>query len=250
VVHRRLTRQAPLLACVLLTGALMLPATAGAANRRIAIGHYQWSESDVTVNLGEHVTWYWVGPDTMHSVTGTSANDLDVDTDPGTNLPHHNLGDSFKHTFDTPGTYSFHCKLHPAVAGTITVEPTPGDPNTEPDPVPPSNVDVKAPYLSDTRLDRSSFPRPAGTTLNFSLNEKSSLDSEYYRLPGKHGGKRKFAGWRVWTGGHVGFNHVPFATRGKHFTPRPGRYVSLLRATDASNNESKASRVKFSITGR
>ena len=38
--------------------------------RKVAIGHYQWSHAVVHVDLGEHVTWYWVGPDTMHSVTG------------------------------------------------------------------------------------------------------------------------------------------------------------------------------------
>ena len=50
-------------------------ASAGAANRRVAIGHYQWSIPQIHLDLGEHVTWYWVGPDTLHSVTGTSPND-------------------------------------------------------------------------------------------------------------------------------------------------------------------------------
>jgi plastocyanin len=237
-------------ACLLLAALLLAPPAAQAANRRIAIGHYQWSQSEVDIDLGEHVTWYWVGPDTMHSVTGTSVNDAGVDSDPGNNLPHHDIGYSFKHSFDQPGTYTFHCKLHPAVAGTVVVSANPGDPNTEVDPVPPSNVDLKPPYMSDVELDQNPFSRQ-GTTLRYGLNEAASLDAEYYRLP-KHrahrsSAHRTFAGWRIWPNGHVGYNHVKFATGWKHFTPRPGHYVALLRATDHSRNESRARRLEFTI---
>jgi plastocyanin len=243
LVHRHLRR--PLAAAIAALAVLLVAAApAGAANRRIAIGHYQWSDPNISVDLGEHVTWYWVGPDTMHSVTGTSVNDAGVDTDPGTNIPHHNIGDSFKYTFSSPGTYTFHCKLHPAVAGTITVSAVPGDPNTESDPVPRSNVDLKPPYLSDVHLDSSSFSK-TGTRLHYSLNEAAKLDAEYYRLPKQ--GHRQFAGWRIWRKGHVGYNEVPFATRGRHFAPKPGRYEAVLRAKDASNNETRPQRVDFAI---
>ena len=67
----------------LLAAAMLLSAaTASAANRRVAIGHYQWSIPQLHVNLGEHVTWYWVGPDTLRSVTGTSRT-----TRAGTRIP-------------------------------------------------------------------------------------------------------------------------------------------------------------------
>ena len=197
---------------------------AGAVSHRVAIGHYQWSQPQVEIDLGEHVTWYWVGPDTMHSVTGTSANDAGVDTDPGTNLPHHDIGDSFKHSFEAPGTYTFHCKLHPAVAGTVVVSANPGDPNTEVDPVPHSNVDLKPPSLSGLRLRRTAFPRH-GTTLHFALNEAASLDAEYYRLPDPGAGpSRTTEPSRAGESGTAvtsAYNHVHFATGGKHFTPPP-----------------------------
>jgi hypothetical protein len=69
VVHRALSRgrRLGIVAAALLVVALALGATsASAANRRVAIGHYQWSIPQLHVNLGEHVTWYWVGPDTLH----------------------------------------------------------------------------------------------------------------------------------------------------------------------------------------
>ena len=135
---------------------LATAAPADGANRRVAISNYQWSDESIELDLGEHVTWYWVGPDTMHSVTGESPNALGIDSDPGIDLPQHRIGDSFQLAFETPGTYELVCKLHSTVRGTVTVSDTPGDPAAEPDPVPASQVDLKAPRIRELSLaDRS-----------------------------------------------------------------------------------------------
>ncbi|MDX6505323.1 MAG: hypothetical protein QOE29_2448 [Gaiellaceae bacterium] len=246
MVHRHLSdpvrpRAAFATACLL---ALILAAPALAANRRISISHYQWSDANIQINLGEHVTWYWIGPDTMHSITGTGADNQPVDSDPGTDTPRHSIGDHFQVSFDQPGTYSFHCKLHPFVRGTVTVSSTPGDPSTEPDPVPRSNVDLKAPYLDGIHLDSDRFGK-AGTRLHYGTDERAKLDAEIYRI-GKHH-RRHFAGWQDWSFGHVGYNHVHFGYPSEHFKPRPGHYKAYLRATDASHNESRAHPVLFSV---
>ena len=34
-----------------------------------------------------------------------------------------NPGGTFQHTFTTAGTYAYHCSIHPAMKGTITVNP-------------------------------------------------------------------------------------------------------------------------------
>ena len=152
MVHSQLTNRGRVITALgagLAAAALLFAATAGAANRRVSIGHYQWSMPQLHLDLGEHVTWYWVGPDTMHSVTGVSSNDSGIDSDRGINTPNHPLGDTFQVTFDHPGTYRFQCKLHPGVRGTIDVSSTPGDPNTEIDPVPKINFDLTPPHLSE-----------------------------------------------------------------------------------------------------
>lgn len=225
---------------------LVVAVPAMGANRRIAIGHYQWSSPDIHLDLGEHVRWYWVGPDTMHSVTGVSENAKGIDSDAGIDFPRHDLGSSFQLSFNTPGTYDFQCKLHSVVHGTITVSDQPGDPSTERDPVPRTNVDLRAPYMDNVRLDSSSLSGKKGTRLRMGLDERGTVDAEIYRLKGS-GKRRQFGGWRSWKT-FVGLNSLPFGDRSKHFKPRPGTYVAEIRATDRANNTSRPQRVRFTIS--
>jgi plastocyanin len=228
----------------MLGGATLLwAASARAANHRVAIGNYQWSTPQIQLDLGEHVTWYWVGPDTMHSVTGTSANAAGLDSDPDINTPSHPLGDTFQLSFNRPGTYTFQCKLHSSVRGTILVSSKPGDPNTEVDPVPRTNVDLTPPHMSGVKLRSRRFGRH-GTTLRFGIDETSKLDAEYYEM--RHGHRADFAGWRRW-GAHVGYNDVVFGGASTHFRPRPGRYVAVMRATDTSQNTTRKKVRRFRI---
>jgi plastocyanin len=246
VVHRQLRqgRRLGIGVLALLVAALVLgTATASAANRRVAIGHYQWSAPQLHLDLGEHVTWYWVGPDTMHSVTGTSPNDAGWDSDPGQSTPRHDLGDTYQLTFNQPGNYTFQCKLHPGVRGSVLVSDKPGDPNKEVDPVPKNNVDVTPPHLNDVKLQSRKFGRK-GTKLRWGSNETAKLDAEYYAV--HHGHRGKFAGWEDWKG-HVGYNDSKFGGRSKHFDARPGRYVAVIRATDKSNNTGKKRTRRFKI---
>jgi plastocyanin len=239
VVHRRLT--GPALLALFLIGALLVPAAAGAANRRIAISDYQWSDPNIHIDLGEHVTWYWTGPDLMHSVTGQPPNATQWDSDPGT-LPKHSIGDDYQVSFDKPGTYEFQCKIHSLVRGTVTVSDKPGNPDAEPDPVPKSNVDLTAPKMRRVSLPSKFGPR--GAPLTYSLNERGKLDVEYYRFSRK--GKKRFAGWATYKA-HVGFNNARIGKRKPHFKPKRGRYLVELRARDAAHNTSKPKQRRFRI---
>ena len=136
---------------------------------------------EVHIDLGENVTWDWVGPDPLHSVTGISANASQWDSDPGTDAPNHQLGDTSQLTFNQPGTYDFQCKLHSLVRGDVVVSDDPGDPDSEPDPVPKSNVDLHQARMRDVASPRRSSA-PTRTRLQYLLDERGKLDVEYYRF--------------------------------------------------------------------
>jgi plastocyanin len=227
-----------------LLATLAVTGTARAADAKVAIGHYRWSTDVVHVELGQHVTWYWVGPDTMHSVTGISADDLTLDSDPNTHQPDHRIGDHFSLTFDQPGVYEFQCKLHPVVHGEVIVSAAPGDPNDDPDPIPPLSISLMRPTLSDIALAPRHFSL-SGTTLHYALDDSSLIDAEIWHF--SHGHRGTYAGWEQWRG-HIGFNQAQFASRRPHFRPRPGRYIAYMTPTDLFGNVGRTRVVHFTIS--
>lgn len=255
MVRRRVSASAPSRlraagfgAALALLLVLLVPAMADASNRRISISNYQWSDTELELDLGEHVNWYWIGPDTMHSITGISNNALDVDSDPGSNFPDHQVGDEFEVEFDKPGVYDFHCKLHSTVRGTVTVSNKPGNPTAEPDPVPQPAVDLTPPNVQGLGITAISFGKN-GTALHYNLNEPARVNADYYALrPGK---KPKYAGYTQWKDGHIGINSVRFGVRRKHgFKAKPGKYKARLTATDKFNNTTRPFEFKFRIWPR
>ncbi len=88
---------------------------------------------NITIMAGQKVRWTDVsGPHTVTSNTGgaTGCNPVSTesfDSNPG--FPANpndflNTGDTFEHTFNTPGTYAYHCKVHGCgMSGTVTVTP-------------------------------------------------------------------------------------------------------------------------------
>jgi plastocyanin len=233
-------------AAVLAAGALVLPAAAGAVNARVNIANYEWSSKEVHINLGEKVTWDWLGPDLVHSVTGMSANDLQWDSDPGTDAPDHRAGDEYTLQFDQPGVYYFQCKLHAFVRGEVVVSDVPGEPDSLLPPRPPLNVDLTPPTLGGIQLTRKAAPAPRGIGFKASIDAKGTLDAEYYRL--NHKGQRRYNGYKVWKT-FIGINRLTLGARWKHFKARPGRYVAVLRATDTAENVSKPVTKAFTIAG-
>jgi plastocyanin len=233
------------LACVVAAMAIAAP-SASALNTRVSIANYAWSNPEVHLDLGEKVTWDWLGPDLAHSVTGVSANDLKWDSDPSTDAPSHPAGDSFTLQFTQPGTYLFQCKLHSFVRGEVIVSAVPGDPNSDPGPQPPLNIDLKPPTLGSLVLAKTRVRGDRGVALSAQISERGTLDAEYYRLGSK--GRRVYNGYKVWET-FIGINHLKLGARWKHFRARPGRYEAVLRATDESANVSKPVRKRFTIVG-
>lgn len=238
---------------VSLAGALLAMTVAvgpaQAVNTRVSIHDFQWSQNP-EIDLGETVTWDWIGPDTQHSVTGQPDNATQWNSDPGPVNPHP-LGDTFSVTFDQPGTYLFVCKLHSSVRGTVTVSDTPGDPNSDPGPQAPLALDFEAPDFSSVYLNNTVLgPKGKGTALNFAINERGTVSADYYKLVRKKKKKKKtvrvYAGFDEWSN-HIGYNAVLFGNRDEKFKAKPGKYVAVVTATDESINAAPPVKLKFEI---
>jgi plastocyanin len=123
---------------------------------QVDIGRFAFTPAEATMYAGEEVLWRWVGPDRQHSVTADPGQAETFDSDPGrlpgpTGPP---AEEGFSHQFKTPGTFTYHCKVHEGMRGTIVVKPPP-----TPDPAPRLDA-LRAPGRARTRV-----------TLRFTLSE-------------------------------------------------------------------------------
>jgi plastocyanin len=84
---------------------------ASAQDTAVAIVDFAFQPASLTVTAGSTVTWTNSGA-VPHTVTSDSGA-----FDSGVLQP----GASFSHTFDTAGTFSYLCTIHPNMTGAITV---------------------------------------------------------------------------------------------------------------------------------
>ncbi len=83
-----------------------------AAGPQVMIENFEFNPATLTVPVGTMVTWI-NHDDEPHTVTSSE----NVFTSPGLDA-----NETFSYKFSTPGTYAYHCKLHPHMTGTITVK--------------------------------------------------------------------------------------------------------------------------------
>lgn len=222
---------------------LTLAAPAGAVSRKVSVGDFRWGPSHVTVDRGDSVTWFWVGPDTQHSISGLSANAKGLDSDPK-GVRTHAPGDRFKLTFSEPGVYEFHCKLHALVRGDVTVTDTPGTGAASPDPDPRVTQDFDAPELTDARWSRSRMPAGGGAELRYTLDEPARVTFDVMEV---RRGRDRLRGTKRFRG-HIGWNTWEFGGALRHRRLEPGRYRALLVGADAGNNHTGDVTVPFRVT--
>ena len=80
----------------------------------VQIKNFKFTPATVTIRAGMTVTW------TNRDVVGHTVNFHAA----GINSPSVlNQGDTFSHTFTTPGTYAYICDIHPFMHGTVVVTP-------------------------------------------------------------------------------------------------------------------------------
>jgi plastocyanin len=84
------------------------PAQNGAA---VSIANFAFQPASLQIAAGTTVTWT-NADSTAHTVTSDNGA-----FDSGPLAP----GASFTQTFDTPGTYTYHCQIHPFMTATIIV---------------------------------------------------------------------------------------------------------------------------------
>lgn len=79
----------------------------------IEIKSFAFSPSSLTIKKGDMVIW--TNEDSVaHTVTSDSGSEL--------SSPLISRGNMYSHTFDTEGTYDYHCTPHSSMKGTIIVE--------------------------------------------------------------------------------------------------------------------------------
>lgn len=123
----RLTARIAIVAPVLLLAAVAV-APVLAANGDVQIIQKQFSPSEITIGVGDTVTWTVVtSAGEPHSVTsGTLQQDSGKVFDSGIGTADSpilkNDGQSFQHTFNEPGEYLYYCTIHPVdMTGRVVV---------------------------------------------------------------------------------------------------------------------------------
>jgi plastocyanin len=122
-----------------------------------------WSPAEVTVKVGEKVTWSFAGTTSMHNFK-SDGGPWTLSTTPAI------AGMAAEYTFSTPETYTFFCELHKSsMTGKVTVLDATGAPPPPPPPPPlseqPFANDAPAPATLEVRdtvaptLDRVSVTR-------------------------------------------------------------------------------------------
>lgn len=100
------------LAALSIAFAIDAPA-AGAATQEVTMSNYSFGPTDLTVHVGDSVTW--TNRDTApHDVTTTSA-------PVAIHSPTLTKGKSWTYVFTSPGTYRYICSIHPDMLATVTV---------------------------------------------------------------------------------------------------------------------------------
>jgi plastocyanin len=216
-------RRFALLAAIGVTGALAVPASASAAD--VNIGGFAFNPATVTIAMGDTVTWHYMGPDTNHSVTSDAGQAESWDSDPG-KLPtaaDHPIGTTYQRQFNQAGSFTYHCKVHSYMTGTVNVNGPDGLP--PPDTTPPaiSGLSAKGGRACGRKARKC---KAKATVVRYSLSEDADVSLAFKPRSGK-GKTRTFDG-----PGKSGKNTAKLSVK----KLRPGRYKLTVTAVDAAGN--------------
>jgi plastocyanin len=89
------------------------PRAHAAADPGVTISDFQFSASTVTVHAGQTITWTNDGPSSHTATARNGSFDTGI----------LKKGASASHTFTQPGTFTYFCRIHPFMHGTVIVQP-------------------------------------------------------------------------------------------------------------------------------
>ncbi len=84
----------------------------GPTTKAVNIVDFNYEMADLAVAVGDSVVWT-NSDEARHSITSTTGTELVS--------PLFGLDETFTHTFNTPGTFSYFCEVHPEMKATVTV---------------------------------------------------------------------------------------------------------------------------------
>ena len=182
----------------------------------------------VTINVGDSVTW-----------TSNSAFAHNVAADGGSfrgggDPVNHDPAPgpwTFTNTFDTAGTFRYHCELHggkggAGMSGKVVVV----DPNAPKDTTPPNIKKLRA-KPSSFCTNKSKTCDKRGTLIKFTLSERAKVTADIRKTKGNAGPVSIFVNKQR----KKGKNEIKYSGKGL----KPGKYVLRLRARDAAGNTSE-----------
>jgi plastocyanin len=151
-------------------------ATPGA--NTIVISNSGFQPINLTIHVNDRVTW--TNNDTIAHTTTSNTNVWDSG-----NIP---SGQSFSYTFTSPGTFPYHCTIHPSMTGTITVlAGTGGGASPSPSPSPSASSSQTTRITSPASGSTTTNKRPTISGVSFpnalivlSINTSPSLTSTFY----------------------------------------------------------------------
>ena len=188
---------------------------------------FAFEPASVTIGVGDSLVWTWDGNlFNNHSVTADPGQAEQFDSDPG-RLPTNNThprGSSFSHVFAHKGTFTYYCKVHPTMRGSVDVIAVP-------DAVP------GPPRLRSLELEA----KGERVRASFRLSEKADVVG---RIAARKGGR-----WRTVDSfsqrARPGANEL----RVPADDLKPGAYRLTLVAYDGADRRSNEAQAKFRLRG-
>ncbi len=87
----------------------------------VVITGMQFTPAEITVHVGDTVTWQFRDNGVPHDVTSTGPDGMAA-SDPVLDSGQKTRGE-YSHTFTEPGRYTYMCTVHPNMTGAVTVVP-------------------------------------------------------------------------------------------------------------------------------